>query len=365
MQMILTIFLWYYIIYLHILKNTIMKKLSLLLFTTLLIASCAKEHSKDFLSLSGQLENNKDSIITIIGRTGILKKIKINADGTFKDSLKVMKPDIYTFQTSNFKKTPIYLKNGYNLFLNGDADKFMSSFKFTGEGASNSNYITAQILKSQSIGNFQKILNLEKEAFEKKVADLKGEYDSILNSYQNIDSSLVFLANQQTQQLLSYLESNYTSNLLMKEGNPSPKFTDYIDIKGGKKSLDSFKGKYVYIDVWATWCGPCIREIPSLQKLEKEYHGKNIAFVSISTDESRRSGGSWEAAEKKWRDFVNKRQMSGVQLWSGQDFSFQQAYQINAIPRFILIDPKGNIVNANAPRPSDPSLKTVFTSLGI
>ena len=57
--------------------------------------------------------------------------------------------------------------------------------------------------------------------------------------------------------------------------------------------------------------------------------------------------------------------MSGVQLWSGEDFNFQQAYQINAIPRFILIDPDGNIVAANAPRPSDPKLKTLFNSLKI
>ena len=57
--------------------------------------------------------------------------------------------------------------------------------------------------------------------------------------------------------------------------------------------------------------------------------------------------------------------MSVVQLWSGQDFTFQRDYQINGIPRFILIDPQGNIVDANAPRPSDPNLRTLFTSLGI
>jgi thiol-disulfide isomerase/thioredoxin len=315
--------------------------------------------------LSGQLENNKDSMITITGRTGILKRIKINADGTFKDSLKVEKADIYTFETSTANKAPIYLKNGFNLYLDGDADKFISSFQFSGEGASNSNFITAQILKIQNMGNPQTILNLDKEAFEKKVLSLKKEHDSLLSSFKNIDSALVTLAKQQTNQLVTYLESNYANNLNMAKGNPSPKFFDYIDAKGGKKSLDSFIGKYVYIDIWATWCGPCIREIPSLQKLEKEYHNKNITFVSISTDESQRSGGSWEAAEKKWRDFVKNRELSGVQLWSGQDFSFQQAYQINAIPRFLLIDPNGNIVSANAPRPSDPNLKIVFTSLGI
>mgnify|MGYP000403909361 CR=1 FL=1 len=60
-----------------------------------------------------------------------------------------------------------------------------------------------------------------------------------------------------------------------------------------------------------------------------------------------------------------KRNMGGTQLWSGKDYSFQQAYEITGIPRFILIDPKGNIVDANAPRPSDPRLRTLFTSLGI
>jgi hypothetical protein len=55
--------------------------------------------------------------------------------------------------------------------------------------------------------------------------------------------------------------------------------------------------------------------------------------------------------------------MSGYQLWSGKDFSFQKAYQITGIPRFILIDPNGNIVDANAPRPSDPKLKELCTSL--
>ncbi|MCI2227715.1 TlpA family protein disulfide reductase [Polaribacter sp. MSW13] len=342
-----------------------MKKLSLILFTLLIVASCTKEHSKNYLSLSGKLENNKDSIITIAGAKGIIKKISVDSTGVFSDTLKVEKSDIYTFMTSASKRAPIYLKNGFDINLTGDADKFMDSFKFTGEGSSNSNFIIAQILKSKNIGNPQLILNLDKEAFDKKVTEIKNEYDSLLTSYKNIDSSLASIANQQTDRLVSYLQTTYKNNLKMGKGKPSPVFENYIDIKGGKKSLDSFKGKYVYIDVWATWCGPCIQQIPFLQNLEKEYHNKNIEFVSISTDESTRSGGSWEAAEKKWRAFVKAKQMSGVQLWAGQDYSFQQAYQINAIPRFILIDPKGNIVEANAPRPSDPGLKTLFTSLGL
>ena len=164
---------------------------------------------------------------------------------------------------------------------------------------------------------------------------------------------------------MNYFNKTYAKNKAFTKGSPSPEFKNYMDFKGGEKSLDSFKGKYVYIDVWATWCGPCIQQIPFLNSLEKEYHRKNIAFVSISTDESRRSGGSWDAAENKWRTFVKDKQLTGTQLWAGQDYDFQKAYQINSIPRFILIDPKGNIVNANAPRPSEPRLKQLFTSLGI
>jgi thiol-disulfide isomerase/thioredoxin len=241
----------------------------------------------------------------------------------------------------------------------------MTSFVFSGKGADNSNFIIAQIKESQNLGNPALILELEEDAFKKKIETIKKRYDSILKSYENIDSSLVAMAVQQTTQMTNYFTKTYSSSKAMAKGTPSPKFENYTDFKGGKKSLDSFKGKYVYMDIWATWCGPCIREIPFLNTLEKEYHNKNIAFVSISTDESRRSGGSWEAAENKWKKFVKAKQLTGTQLWAGQDYDFQQAYQINSIPRFILIDPQGNIVDANAPRPSDPRLKEIFTSLGI
>ncbi len=342
-----------------------MKKISLALFTLFVITSCSNEHSKEYISVSGKLENNKDSLITITGRTGVVKTISINNDGSFKDTLKVAKGAIYSFQTSRKKRILIYLKNGFNINITGNSEKFMTSFEYSGEGASNSNFILAQLEKSKKLGNPAALFALEEEAFYAKINVLEKEYDSILSSYKNLDSALVDMVTTQNKQMFAYFKNNYNSNKKIAKGRPSPKFENYIDIKGGKKSLDSFKGKYVYIDVWATWCGPCIREIPALDKLEKEYHSKNIAFVSISTDESRRSGGSWEAAEKKWSNFVKYRNMSGIQLWSGKDTRFQQEYQINGIPRFILIDPQGNIVDANAPRPSDPRLRNIFNSLNI
>jgi thiol-disulfide isomerase/thioredoxin len=329
--------------------------------------ACNKEHSKDYLTLSGELKNNKDSIISISNRAGIIKKITIDTKGSFKDTLKLKsdKGEIYTLQTSNNKAAPIYLKNGYDINLKGDAEKFMESFKFSGKGSSNSNFFLARIKKFEDLKDPRILLDLNEKDFLKKLNVLKIEYDSVLNSYKDLDSTLYNSIKQENQRIFTYFENTYAQNKMTGKGKPSPKFENYIDIKGGKKSLNDFKGKYVYIDVWATWCGPCIQQIPYLQTIEKEYHNKNIAFVSISTDEARRSGGSWESAEKKWRDFVKNKNMSGYQLWSGKDFSFQKAYQITGIPRFILIDPNGNIVDANAPRPSDPKLKELFKSLKI
>jgi thiol-disulfide isomerase/thioredoxin len=342
-----------------------MKKLSILLFSLSVLFACNEKQPKNYLTLSGKLENNKDSIISIASRVGIIKEIKLNSDGSFNDTLKVDKGAIYTLQTNSNKRAPIYLKNGFDIVLKGDAENFMNSFKFSGEGADNSNYIMAQIEKSNTVGNPELIINLEENEFKKKVNQLKFEYDSILNSYSDLDSAFYASMKEQNEQLVVYFDNAFKKNRFTGKGKPSPKFENYIDIKGSKKSLADFKGKFVYIDIWATWCGPCIQQIPYLQNLEKEYHNKNIEFISISTDESTRSGGSWEAAESKWRNFVKERNMSGVQLWSGQDFSFQQAYEINAIPRFLLLDPEGKIVDSNAPRPSEPRLKELFTSLGI
>jgi len=353
-----------------------MKNLVIAFIAILAFSSCKEEHSEEYLTLAGELENATDSIITISSQQNVaLKTIKLNADGTFKDTLKIKTPAVYTFQVGQ-KRAPIYLKNGYNLEFKGDDNDFMKSFSYSGEGSGSNNFILAQIAETEKLANPAAIFALDSIAYLKKVDEIKNAFKSIKDKYNDVDSTLVAQADQQYSQITDYLDNNYSAQHQMAvmqmeaekktaKGMTSPTFMDYENAKGGENSLDSFKGKYVYIDVWATWCRPCIEEIPALQSLEKEYAGKNVEFLSISTDEPQRSGGSWDAARTKWLSFVKDRNMSGVQLWAGEDFAFQQEYMINAIPRFIIIDPSGNIVDSNAPRPSDPSLKTLFTELGI
>jgi len=342
-----------------------MKNILIIFFNIALLSACKNSEKKDFVTLSGKIEKNKDSIIRIFNREGLVKEFAINKDGSFQDTLKVKEAAIYNFTTESNRNVPIFLKNGYNISIKGEASDFFETFVFSGEGAENSNFIIAQIKQSRKLENPKNILSLEYVDFQEKLTLIRNTYDSILNSYQNLDSTLFVNVSAQNEQLISYFESTYAKNQVMGEGKPSPKFENYVDYKGGKKSLDSFKGKYVYIDVWATWCGPCIAQFPYLKELKTIYKNKNIVFIGISTDEDSRNGGSWEAAEKKWRDFVKEKDLGDVQLWSGRDFSFQQAYEINAIPRFILIDPDGNILDANAPRPSDPNLKKLLDSFNL
>jgi thiol-disulfide isomerase/thioredoxin len=139
-------------------------------------------------------------------------------------------------------------------------------------------------------------------------------------------------------------------------GSPGINFT-YKDINDKEVSFADLRGKVVYIDVWATWCAPCKQEIPYLKKLEEEFKGKDIQFVSISMDKPKH--------HEKWKKFVEDNELTGIQLFADNAFDSKLAkdYQINSIPRFLLFDKDGLIVNADAIRPSNPDLKGLLEDL--
>jgi len=134
-------------------------------------------------------------------------------------------------------------------------------------------------------------------------------------------------------------------------GKPAFDFT-YPNVSGDSVSLSDFVGSLVYVDVWATWCGPCKREIPHLIELEKEYHGKNIIFLSVSVDE--------EKDYDTWKNMLAEKEMGGVQLFASGWSKIAKDYKINGIPRFMLFDSNGNIITVRAPRPSNEGIRTLI-----
>lgn len=137
----------------------------------------------------------------------------------------------------------------------------------------------------------------------------------------------------------------------LKAGDASPSFS-YKDINGKVVTLESLKGKPVYIDIWATWCPPCRAELPALKELEKKY-GSKIHFVSISCDQE----------EAKWKEMVREKDLKGIQLHIGTDRAFMMAYEVRGIPRFILLDENGHILESDMSRPSNPETAKKLESL--
>ncbi len=179
-------------------------------------------------------------------------------------------------------------------------------------------------------------------------------YTKELQNYYDI-----FMANSTNDEHKKDITEKYNKRQKLSKGADSPSFKDYENYAGGTSSLEDFRGKYVYVDVWATWCGPCKREIPHLKEVEKKYHDKDIVFISMSIDAAK--------DHDKWKKMVKEEELGGVQLFAPNDWKsqFVKDYGILGIPRFILIDPDGKIVDSNAPRPSSKELINLFTELNI
>ena len=331
-----------------------MKKILILALIIPFITNC--QSPKEFATISGHIENAETLTLTVTSKD-FSKEITLDNEGNFKDTLNV---ETGVFMISDGKnKTYLHLSNGYDLKLTTDVADF-GNVTFEGKGKESNYYISSRVQFSKSeLSNTGAYFELERTDFDARIIELKAYQSSV--STANVDSTLVSQVTSEDARLIDYLVKNYelkfAAAIKYKKGNPSPKFNNLENYKGGTTSLDDLKGKYVYIDVWATWCGPCKQQIPFLKTVEKEYEHKNIAFVSISTDRPNK----YEA----WKQMIKDRDMGGIQLYSGEDQSFSVEYQINSIPRFILVDPNGNIVDADAPRPSDPKLKELFNTLSI
>lgn len=135
------------------------------------------------------------------------------------------------------------------------------------------------------------------------------------------------------------------------KGQPAIDF-EMTDSTGVVRHLSDFKGKAIYVDLWATWCGPCIQESPFFESLSKEYAGKDIVFLPISTDTNR----------KAWMRYISGHKKELTQ-YNCIDPELNSGWSIYYIPRFILIDKDFNVANAYAPRPSDPEAKKAIDAL--
>ena len=143
-------------------------------------------------------------------------------------------------------------------------------------------------------------------------------------------------------------ELNQRINLVnkLKSGQPFPPFEGVVDINDKPISFEqlNLKGKMLFIDIWATYCPDCRKELPALETLQQTYKGKPITFVSISVDRDKEA----------WKTMVKEKKLSGIHLYASPETKelFKKLYDLRSIPRYMLVDKEGNIISINAPMPS-------------
>jgi thiol-disulfide isomerase/thioredoxin len=306
------------------------------------------------VKFSAKIANKPTDTIYVKSR-GFSQMIVADKKGNFNSTFKVT-DGMFKLEVDE-QYADLYLTNTSDIQVALDYKDFDNTIKFKGKGANENSFLAAESLKKQDESAFEPMmkaenidaLNIEVNKYKETIfAALPKDLDAVFVSKYKAD------VENGMKGMVQYLAGAFELKKL--NGTTSPSF-NFENHKGGLTSLESLKGKYVYIDVWATWCGPCRQEIPFLQKTEEAYHGKNIEFVSISIDVV--------ANKEKWNKFVIDNKLGGIQLLADKDWKsdFVQGYKINGIPRFILISPEGKIINADAPRPSSPELVTLLDSL--
>lgn len=122
--------------------------------------------------------------------------------------------------------------------------------------------------------------------------------------------------------------------MALRPGRPAPDFT-LRDLDGKPVSLSQFRGNVVLLDFWASWCGPCIGNLPYLKKIKKETAGQPVVFVNLSLDSS----------DAAWRKAIEEHGIEGVHVRSGGSGSDPAIdYNVRGIPAYFLVDPQGMVL---------------------
>ncbi|MFY0483088.1 TlpA family protein disulfide reductase [Flavobacterium sp. PLA-1-15] len=280
-------------------------------------------------------------------------------NGKFSGNFEAPKGFYQLFDGAKFAQ--LYCSEGFDLKITADGKQFESTLAFSGNGAAENNYLLQKKVNDgkirQSFGSQLPDENTLQNILNKRLSDAKsllasGQYE------KDFTPLMIAEYEKENQRIMADLIAVKAkeNGLSVLKNTQAPEF-DFENHKGGKTKLSDLKGKILYIDIWATWCGPCRTEIPHLKKLEEEFKNHNIEFVSISIDELKN--------HDKWAKFVSEKELKGIQLLADSDWksAWIRHFKIEGIPRFILIGRNGEILDADAPRPSSPETAKILTEL--
>ncbi|WP_173003012.1 TlpA disulfide reductase family protein [Chitinophaga sp. SYP-B3965] len=157
------------------------------------------------------------------------------------------------------------------------------------------------------------------------------KYAAALAKLDNLIAKYPWLT--EAKEMKSTILKNKAQAQKLKAGQPVPTIS-YPDDLGKLQGLEQYKGKYVLIDFWASWCGPCRQAIPKVKELYAQYKDKGLEVVSISIDTDKGA----------WRKAMADEKMSWMQLLSDDKEKTMAEFQFSGIPTMYMIDPQGKII---------------------
>lgn len=336
-----------------------MKKISIALLLLLLpiIAICQNPSG---YKIAGTLENFPEGK-AYLGKMDGYKLVHVDStnikNGKFNFSGSVSGVETYYLQIEGARVyLPFFLEKG-QINITGNVEKNTLSVT----GTPNNDALTAYnkdykgLFPSGRMG-IPASGGRMNDTLQQKVDALKKAY---VEKYNKLDYAAYLLTSEvgysttanQIDSLVALLapslnESRYVKEMKKKAqtlhsmdpGNPAPEIV-LPGENGEKIALSSLRGKYVFIDFWASWCGPCRAEVPHLVKAYEKYHSKGFEIYGVSIDEK----------PEAWKKAMNDLKMTWVQVidTEGWNSSVVPQYAIAGIPCTMLLDKEGNIIARN------------------
>ncbi len=355
-----------------------MTKIIYILMAVSFLYACSSDSYKIKGKVSKDFRSNKVEILSLENKKLTESNI---LDGEFEIKGNIEKDDLYILRfPKDYKELPVYLENKKYSMVFGHEKAYILPDDNTGKQAEFVEYLKKKNvfdIKLRLLGNkyceskdiknkvslseqMDKLYDSQRKLIFNAIKMFKGSmiahyiamdfvlfcekdynmFTELINCFEgdNLDSDI-------KKKIFEKYEKVKSSRLIGK----APEF-ELMDINGKKTKLSSFRGKFVLLDFWASWCAPCRKKNKHLNKYYKEFKEKGFQFVSVSLDNDK---SKWEKAVKEdnlpWTQLVD--------LCGFKDSEVRNLYKVKQVPTVFIIAPNGDIVKQN---PSFEEIKRII-----